>query len=145
MSAAYDKGKAITEAIGYLKFLPSTNNYIALVTFPYLLFEEYVPDGNRMYERGQVVRVDKEKYLLQGDGRIDIDRPPPINSLCKLFRDGGEYDWVREEFCLKGFVRYWENPERPQDTGWYKVIADNAGDNNTPPPGVPTAWEKLDS
>lgn len=37
----------------------------ALVRLPYMLFPEYVPDGNRQYERGQVVREGTYKYLLQ--------------------------------------------------------------------------------
>ena len=135
MSIAYEKGKAITKGIGYMRFLPATNNYTALVTLPYMCFEEYAPDGQRMYERGEVVRVGREKYLLQGDGRIDVDKPPPVNPLCKLFRDSGRYPWVREEYCLQGF-------EREYNGEWYKVIADRVDDATIPPNSQ--AWEKIE-
>jgi len=107
-----------------------------------MLFAEYVPDPDRMYDRGEVIRVENGKYLIQNWGRIDPTQPPPVNPLCKLFRDGGRYDWVREEYCIKGFERYYDDGD-PQRTGWYRVITDNAGDNVTPPPGVPQTWEKV--
>ena len=141
MSESYEKGKAITQAIGLLRFLPSDNNFKALVTFPYILFEEYLPDTNRMYERGEVVRVGREKYLFQGDGRLD--KSPKESPLCKLFRDAGRYEWVREEYCIEGFIRHWKNPSKPDENGWYRVVTDNAGDNVTPPPGVPWVWERV--
>jgi len=141
MSLAYEKGKAITQAIGYLRFIPSTPNYTALVTFPYLCFQEYTPDPDRMYDRGEVIRVGREKYLIQNDGRIDPNIPPPENSLCKLFRDGGRYDWVREEFCLKDFERYYDDGD-PWRSGWYKVISNNV-DSSTPPPNDDQNWEKV--
>jgi len=137
---ARDSGKQIGEALRRIDFFYSME---ALVRLPAYLFPEYEPDPERMYNRGEVVRIGNAKYLIQNWGRIDLDKPPPVNPLCKLFRDAGRYDWVREEYCSRGFERYWENPDRPQDTGWYKVIADNAGDNNTPPPGAETVWEKV--
>jgi len=141
MSRAFDTGKSIGEAFAFIDFF-SGKGPEALVRLPYLLFPEYVPDLQRDYQRGEVIRVGSNKYLLQNWGRIDIDRPPEINPLCKLFRDGGRYDWVREEYCIKGFERYYDDGD-PERTGWYRVIADNAGDNNTPPPGVPMIWEKV--
>jgi len=107
----FEVGFAVTHAISMLRFLPATNNYDALVTFPYLCFEEYVPDAERQYERGQVVRESCCKYLIQNDGvRIDVSRP--LREQLKLFRDSGRYDedgaprtWVREEYCLNGFQR----------------------------------------
>lgn len=129
--------------MSFIRFIPSTPNYEALVRLPAMMFREYIPDAQRMYERGEVIRVDSCKYLLQGDGRIDIDKPPSANPLCKLFRDGGRYEWVREEYCSRGFERYYDDGD-PQRTGWYRVTADNAGDNNTPPPGIPQTWKKLD-
>ena len=138
----YERGYRITEGISFIRFIPSTPNFTALVTLPYTLFEKYKPDGSRMYERGEVVRVDKEKYLLQNDGKIDPANPPPTNPLCKLFRDDRRYNWVREEFCLRGFERYYDGGD-PGRTGWYRVIAAVA-DSATPPPSlVGTVWEKV--
>jgi len=142
MSDMRDKGKQIGEALNLIDFFFS---HEALARLPAMLFAEYVPDPDRMYNRGEVVRMGSSKYLLQNWGRIDIDKPPPQNPLCRLFRDSGRYEWVREEYCAKGFERYYEDANNSQNTGWYKVIADNAGDNNTPPPGMPTVWERLDS
>jgi hypothetical protein len=146
MSRARETGRSASEGIRFIRFLPATNNYEALVRLRAVLFQEYKPDPERMFERGEVLKMPGDnvsKYLLQGDGRIQIDRPPPINSLCRLFRDGGRYGWVREEYCSFGFERFWENPNRPEENGWYRVIRDNAGDNVTPPPGVPQTWERV--
>ena len=140
MTTARDTGKQIGEALQLVDWFYSME---ALVRLPYMLFTEYIPDGERMYNRGEVIRVGNAKYLLQNWGRIDPNQPPPVNPLCKLFRDSGRYEWVREEYCIKGFERYYDDGD-PQRTGWYRVIADNAGDNNAPPPGVPMTWEKVE-
>lgn len=147
MSRARDTGKSIGEAFQYIDFF-SGKGPDALVRLPYLIFPEYVPDPQRDYQRGEVIRVGNNKYLLQNWGKIDDNNPPRIEGtqcyppLCKLFRDSGRYDWVREEYCIKGFERYYDDGD-PNRTGWYRVITENAGDNNTPPPGVPQTWEKL--
>ena len=144
MNDIKNKAKQIGEALSLIDFSVSERNFTALVKLPALLFTEYAEDPQREYNRGEVIRVGNNKYLLQNWGKIDADRPPPVNPLCKLFRDGGRYEWVREEWCIQGFERYWENAERPQDTGWYRVIAASAGDNNTPPAGVPGVWIKIE-
>ena len=144
MSKARDVGKQIGKALGLIRFIPSTPNFEALVRLPAFLFQEYTVDGERMYERGEVLRMPGDlvsKYLLQGDGRIDPSNPPPTNSLCKLFRNNGRFDWVREEYCIKDFERYYDDGSERK--GWYRVTAANAGDNNTPPPNAPQVWEKL--
>ena len=144
MSKARETGFAlgrIISGVRKFRFLPATNNYESLVDLPAYLFEEYTgADPERMYERGEVLKMPLDnvsKYLLTGDGRIPADRPPFENSLCRLFRDASPGMWIREEYCSKGFVRYY-------DGAWYMVIANNAGDNNTPPPGLPQTWEKLE-
>jgi hypothetical protein len=43
------------------------------ITFFALMFETYAPDAERMYERGEVIKMpdgNANKYLLTGDGRI---------------------------------------------------------------------------
>ena len=145
MSEARERGRQVGEAIGFLRFLPATNNFKALIRFPAVLFQEYVPDPERNYERGEVLKMPDDnvcKYLLQGDGRIQNNQPPPENSLCKLFRNNGRFPWVREEFCERGFERFWENPQRPEEDGWYRVIVDTV-DDGTPPPNAPQRWEKV--
>jgi len=137
---AREAGRQVGEALTYIDFYYGME---ALVRLPAMLFGEYVPDGEREYRRGEVVRYDGAKYLLTNWGRIDPSNPPPTNSLCKLFRDAGRYPWVREEYCIMGFERYYEDPD-PQRSGWYRVITANAGDNNTPPPNVPQTWERLE-
>jgi len=84
---------------------------------------------------------------LQNWGRIDVDNPPPTNPLCKLFRDSGRYDpdgtprnWVREEYCLKGFERYYDGGD-PQRTDWYAVKSGRV-DSATPPPNDAQNWQK---
>ena len=133
MSKARDAGKSIGEALRYVDFFYSME---ALARLPAMLFAEYAPDPDRNYNRGEVVRVDNAKYLLQNWGRIDPAQPPPVNSLCKLFRDGGRYEWAREEYCIRGFERSYEGV-------WYRVTADSV-DDATPPPNNPQAWERLD-
>ena len=131
MSRARDTGKSIAEAFTYVNWYWSME---ALVRMPAMFFQEYVPDGDRFYERGEVVRIGTYKYLLQGDGRIQVDNPPPTNSLCKLFRDSGRYEWVREEYCIKGF-------ERSYNDVWYRVIVDRVDDAT--PPSNSNAWEEV--
>jgi len=130
---ARDAGRQIGEALRLINFYWSMD---ALVKLPYILFPEYVPDSERMYNRGNVIRIDKYKYLIQNDGRIDVNNPPPTNSLCKLFRDSGRYEWVREEYVLQGF-------ERSYDDLWYRCIVP-IEDGSTPPPNNPSVWELIE-
>ena len=144
---ARETGRQIGEAISLIDFSISKRNMIALVKFPALLFAEYVPDGNREYERGEVIRVGNYKFLLQNWGKIDPNNPPRVEgnqvypSLCKLFRDAGRYDWVREEFCLKGFERHYDDGDANR-TGWYRVVSDSV-DSGTPPPNDSQNWQKV--
>ena len=139
-------GKQIGEAIRLIDFSVSERNMVALVKLPAFLFPEYVPDGQREYQRGEVIRVGNNKYLLQNWGKIDPKNSPRIEngrvepSLCKLFRDGGRYEWVREEFCLRGFERYYDDGD-PGRTGWYRVVSESV-DSGTPPPNDSQNWEK---
>jgi hypothetical protein len=149
MSEIREKGRQIGEGIALLRFLPATNNYKALNRFPAFLFQEYKPDPERNYERGEVIRMPDDsvsKYLLTGDGRIQstprIENNQVQPSLLKLFRNAARANWVREEFCERGFERYWENPQRPEENGWYRVIVDVVDDADTPP-NAPQRWERL--
>ena len=123
-------------------FSISTNNFTTLVRLPAVFLEQYVQDDSRdynEYEQGEVTCIGKNKFLIQNFGRIQHDDPPRIENgevlprLCKLFRDKNSHDpdgtpreWVREEFCLKGF-------ERMHNDVWYVVDADSV-DDSTPPP-----------
>jgi len=138
MSRAREFGKQLGMALAYVDWY---NSMEALVRMPAPAFMLYVPDPDRMYNRGEVVRIGAEKWLLQNWGRIEVDKPPHINPLCKLFRDAGRYPWFSEEYCLNGFERYWEDPDSNR-TGWYRLIADRI-DDSTAPPFNPQAWEKL--
>ena len=131
-------GYAIGDGLKYIDFWTAKNQE-ALVRLPYIVFAEYVPDPQREYERGEVVRMGCNKYLLQNFGKIDPANPPPTNSLCKLFRDKNSHDpdgtdreWVKEEYCLKGF-------ERKYNGIWYVVIADRV-DSGTPPINDAASW-----
>jgi len=113
----------------------------ALVRAPALIFSEYVPDGKREYNRGEVVREGSSKWLLQNWGKLDPGIPLNQQNLCKLFRDSGRYPWVREEYCLKGFERYYDDGD-PGRTGWYVVISERV-DSGTPPPNDSQNWQKI--
>jgi len=139
------EGELVGEAISYLRFLPATNNFISLFMWPSKYFRKYVPSDD-MYERGQVVRgntpeTSHKKYLLQGDGRIDKDKPLDEQSLLKLFIGDVDGPYVREEFVMQGCNRYWLNPGRPEEDGWYKLIVPWL-DDATPPPNAPQNWER---
>ena len=149
MSEARTRGRQVGEAISFMRFLPATNNFKALVRFPAILFQEYVHNPERMYERGEVIKLPGDnicKFLLTGDGRIQtqprIENNQVQPSLLKLLRNSSRFPWVREEFCERGFERYWENPNRREEDGWYKVIVDVV-DDATPPPNAPQRWQKL--
>ena len=122
------------QAVKKIDFSVSERNFEALIDFHFSYFAEYAPDADRMYNFGEVVRVGNSKYLIQNQGRIDVDRPPEVNPLCKLFRDSGEYEWVREEFCMVGFVRIYEG---------VRYVALRNVDDSTPPLNNPQAWERL--
>ena len=142
MSKYKDAGKQIGEALSLIDFSVSQRNHIALVKLPAMLFAEYVPDGNREYQRGEVVRVGHAKYLMQNFGKIDPNNPPPTNNLCKLFRDSASHDadgtpreWVREEFCLQCFQRLYNG-------AWYEVTSAMV-DSATPPPNDGQNWKAV--
>jgi len=137
---AYDLMFGVGRGIRKIRFLPATNNYEALIDIPAMVFEEYTPDPQRMYDRGEVLRMqddDVSKYLLTGDGRIQNNQPPPVNSLCKLFRNAGldgQFEWVREEFCMKGFIRSYNGK-------LYEVTAERVDDATAPPNS--NAWKEV--
>jgi len=107
----------------------------ALVRAPHMIFAEYVPDPNREYARGNVVREGQNKWLLQNWGRLDPNIPLGQQNLLKLFRGGERYEWVREEYCIKGYERSYEGV-------WYRVISERV-DDSTPPPNSPQNWLKI--
>jgi len=133
MSRAREAGRSAWDFTQYIDWFFSME---ALVRASFTIFSEYVPDGTREYNRGEVVRDGANKWLLQNWGRLDPNIPLNQNPLLKLFRDGGRYEWVREEYCLKGFERYY-------DGDWYKVIAERA-DSAIPPPNDGQNWEKIE-
>ena len=135
MSRAKEHGR---QSWNWVRYIDWFYNMGALARAPSPIFDEYVPDGQREYQRGEVVRIKHEKYLLENWGKIDPAIPPDKNPLCKLFRDGGRYPYVPKEYCLKGYPRYWEdaNPERE---GWFEVIAEMVDDSTPPPDNVSLA------
>ena len=155
----YLLGHDIIEGIGEIRFTPGTQNYNAVVILPYSVFRQYAMDvlrperivSNYFYERGEVACVDRCKFLLDGDRRLNPNDPNEIPRIegnevkpgnLKLFRDSGRYNWVRNEYCLKGFERYFEDSNRPDKTGWYTVISARV-DSSTPPPDDYQNWQKM--
>jgi len=55
----------------YIDFSVSERNSIALVKLPAMLFKTYVPDGNHEYNRGDVIKIDENKFLFTNWGKID--------------------------------------------------------------------------
>ena len=143
---SYERASRIGPAMKKLRLMPATPNYEFLATIPARFVPKYAYRSEN-WERGEFFRVGNDKYLVQNDGRIDAGEPPPVNPLCKLFRDESGYGpdgsmrlWVREEFCVKGTERYYDGGD-PQRTGWYIVISDRV-DSATPPPNDAQNWEK---
>ena len=129
MSEARDKGRAASEFIKYINWYW---NMKALALAHYSWFKDHLPQIGVDYERGNVVIDGINKYLLQGDGRLD-NRPLSEQSLLKLFRDDGEYEWVREEYCLNGWIRVYMGKR-------YEVISDYV-DSATPPSNDERNWK----
>jgi len=141
-----DVGRRTRLGIQRVKFLPTTDNFIALTDLPAIWFEEYAPDPDRQYVRGHVLKMPGDnisKYLSEHDGvRIQASRPPghPDNRDFKLFRNGGRYRHVRGEFVRKGWWRWWDSdPGRQQQHGWYEMLSEH-NDENHDPPNVPHIW-----
>jgi len=143
-SKFYQLGYESQEALLYVNWFFSME---ALVRLPPSNLKRYKPDPTLNRERGEAFRIGEDKWLVQNNGRIELDKPPNINPLCKLFRDkrrydskGNRRDWVREEYCLRGFERYEENDD-PKRAGWYEVIVDNV-DDATRPSQAPQNWKR---
>jgi hypothetical protein len=143
-SKAYMLGYDTTDAISMLRFLPATNNYNALIKFPYSWFQKIKPLNER-YERGEVLQDNGYKYLAENDN-ISVDPGRPLEEQFKLFRDPNAYDedgtprlYVPKEYCLKGFPRWYESESRPEDTGWWEVYSDRV-DSAIPPPSDGQNW-----
>jgi len=130
-------GQSIGEAFKYIDFTAG-HSMDALVRLPALVFKSYVHDPLLDRERGQVVRVDNYKYLIQNNGRLNeephIENNQVQPSLCKLFRDSSKYDWVREEYCIEGFIRTYNGVD-------YRCIV-QIEDSATPPPNN-NSWEVI--
>jgi len=150
----------VISAVKDIDFSISKNNFKALIKISPYCFENFKPDPEKRYSKGEVTRVDRrgEKFIA-GDEEIDsgdckylaqqenlsilIGETPTTHPGFKLFRNiGGRHRWEREEWCLRGAERYHYNPERAEDTGWYTCIQEDAGDNVTPPPGMPQTWAR---
>jgi len=133
---AIEQVEIIRDALRLVDFFFS---HEALVRLPPIVFQGYINDPERQYNRGEVIAINECKYLIQNWGRIDsqprIEGDQVQPSLCKLFRDSGRYDWVKEEYCAKGFERFYNGE-------WYRVISSNV-DSGTPPPNDYQNWEKL--
>jgi len=97
-------------------------------------FPEYVPDPEKTYFKGEVVRTsDTDKYMAQNQTTTSVH--PSQNPTFKLFRDDLIYEWVREEYCLRGYVRGYEGK-------FYQVIAARV-DSATPPPNDTASWKEI--
>jgi len=134
------------------RFLPTTSNFEQLLNLPAKTFQPYVEDSNRQYEQGEVFAFNDWVILCQQSGRIQepirIEDNQLRPTMLKLFRgiesldaDGTARNWVREEFCIKGMQRYWQDTD-PSRTGWYEVISARV-DSSTPPPSDSMNWGKL--
>lgn len=124
------------QSYDFVKYIDWFYSQEALVRAGYFLFEKYVPDGNRDYRRGEVIRTENYKWLLQNWGRLDPLIPLIQQPLLKLFRDNKRYEWVREEFCLQGF-------ERSYGDQWYRVITPSV-DSATAPPFDTANWQLIE-
>ena len=149
MNNMRELGRQTGEAVRLIRFIPTTDNFKALIRFAAIFFEEYTHEPQRDRQRGQVVKMPGDnvsKYLMENDGRIQetprIENNEVQPRILKLFRNSSRFPWVSGEFCERGFERYWENPNRPEENGWYRVIIDLV-DDSTPPPNAPQRWEKL--
>jgi len=140
--------KALGERMGiglrYFRFL-NEKDFIALVYLWSCMFEEFTPDTQRQYERGYVLIDEGEKYVVLNDNmRFMQDQSPKTHTGCLLVRDElRDLDWIAKEFCIKDSKRFYIDNNNAQNTGWYIVVKDTAGDNNTPPPNAPQYWERM--
>ena len=138
MSRASEAG---TNAWAWVQCVDWFYNMEALVRAPFMFFPEYVPDSNREYNRGEVVREGGNKWLFENWGKLDPSIPLEQQPLLKLFRDSRQYDYFPGEYCLKDFPRYFHDPD-PQRDGLYVVISERV-DSKTPPPNDAQNWQKL--
>ena len=139
-------GEDTSKGVALMRFT-NEDSRVSLVTLPYIYFPEFVFIQNHDYERGEVVRIGSNKYLFPDGGRIDHGQTPATSNRCLLHRDRSSYEpdgarrqWVREEFCLQGWLRYWTNASRPQENGWYRVRVRRVMDS-TNPAGASDRWE----
>jgi len=149
MNKYQEAGFGIGEGMRMGRYHTSEGNGRMLLRFPATAFDEYVPNPNTEYPAGYVLKMSDDpvsKYMFTRDGKLDVS--PSQSNMCKLFRNGNRYPYVEEEFLESGFERYWENPNRPEEDGWYRVKLRNDGEvmivsDKTSPPNAPDRWEKL--
>ena len=143
---AYKQGQRQGIAMSKLTLkIPDNDCYTFLIYCSAAFIPEYEYVPNKTWERGKFTRVGNNKYLFEGDIRLNDGESPA--SRCKLFRDenannpdGTPRSWVREEFCIKDTLRYYSDGD-PGRTGWYRVISDRV-DSATPPPNDTMNWSK---
>ena len=123
------------EMFSAIDFSTSERLLDLLAKLPASTFPEYTLDPNKTYFKGEAVRTsDTDKYMAQNQTTTSLH--PSQNPMFKLFRDNGLYEWVREEYCLRGYVRSYEGK-------WYEVIAARV-DSATPPPNDPASWREIE-
>jgi len=134
------------------RFLPTTGNYEQLLRLPAKVFADFVPDPERQYEQGEVIRLDSWKLLCQSAGKIQepvrIEDNQIRPTMLKIFRDINSHDsdgtprhWIREEFCVQDMMRFWQDSD-PNREGWYRVKSLRV-DSATSPPNDGLNWEKI--
>ena len=138
---------ALPAIIGTLRFI-NEDNRVTLVQLSWKLFQpEWAPNPDRQWQRGEVARMGWNKWLSIADNvRIPQGQTPETHSSFLLHRstasfnpDGTKCGWVREEFVLRGTWRWFDNPQRPQETGWYELLAE-VFDGAQTPPQIPNIW-----
>jgi hypothetical protein len=141
----HDMMSGVSEGIAFFDVI-SERSFRGCLRVPATLYPEYVPDPNRNYLRGTVLKMPDDnvsKYVFTGDGRIPNDRPPghPEQRQLRLVRNRtGRFRHVREEFCEQGMWRWWDaDPNRQEQHGWYELIVP-IFDGNQDPPQIPQIW-----
>jgi len=150
-SVDFIRGARLGISLGKLTLMISDNDcYEFLIYCPAESITEYKYEPEKTWRRGKFTRVGNDKYLFEYDIKFDnASESPAIKAGCKLFRDENRFNpdgsiryWTREEYCIKGTVRWHDAPDRPQDTGWWEVYSERV-DSATPPPNDAQNWRKI--
>ena len=134
----------LNSLINMTDFTLSTDTRRQLLGFSYRRFPAWDGDTSKQYMRGNVVVTNEIKWLCSNQGQINPNPlesglTTPFRSTSEVDEDGTVRQWMRNEFCVTGMIRWHEGVRyrvKPRGDGCLQIV-----DSSTPPPNDTGSWE----